>query len=449
MALRILIVAHDFPPLNSSASRRPYSWARTWTDMGHDVHVLTTAKYAHDQLTDVSQDMSGFTVHAVPYLPWVQPMGSMKSATSRATDRGRFGHSTIYDIVRHLTRRLRLGLGMFTEKTTLAYFSMVRAGKKLLRENDFDLIVSTSGPDMCPMVGAALARWADVKWLSDYRDLWFDEFAVNRYACTTWFVNRLQSALIRRADMVSTVSVGLAEYLERIAPGRVLVCYNGYLGEAAGRTHPARNASELRVVYTGTCYPEKRDPARFFAGLVILARRSPLLAARIKVEFYGPTEAWVLAQVHRQNLGSQVTFQGSVSYAESLAAQGAADLLLFIDWMDDRADGVLTGKLFEYLASGRAILCIGSRENTEAARMIGECNAGQVAVGAEHVADSLASILLRPSSVIPNAARIHSFSRYAQADQLLATVAARLGLPASSAQSVADNTSPKTYSEVT
>lgn len=449
MALRILIVAHDFPPLNSSASRRPYSWARTWTDMGHDVHVLTTAKYAHDPFTDVSQDMGGFTVHAVPYLPWVQPIGSMKSATSCATDRGWLGRLTIYDIVRRLTRRLRLGLGMFTEKTTLAYFSMVRAGKRILRENDFDLIVSTSGPDMCPMVGAALARWADVKWLSDYRDLWFDEFAVNRYACTTWFVNRLQSSLITRADIISTVSIGLAGYLERIAPGRVLVCYNGYLGEAAGGMRPARGASELRIVYTGTCYPEKRDPAKFFAGLDILARRYPMLATRIRVDFYGPTEAWVLAQAHRQNLGSQVTFHGSVPYAESLAAQGAADLLLFIDWMDDRADGVLTGKLFEYLASGQAILCIGSRANTEAARIIGECNAGQVAVEAEYVADTLASILQKPSSVIPNAARIHSFSRRAQAEQLLATVAVRLGLPISLTPSVAANVSRETFSTLT
>lgn len=426
MALRILIVAHDFPPLNSSASRRPYSWARTWTDLGHEVHVLTTAKYAHDRLTDARQDMTGFIVHAVPYLPWSRPSATATMPAAAASPEPR--HGRVFGAVRDLTRGLRLGLGLFTEKTTLAYFPMLRAGRKLLARHRFDLIVSTSGPDMCPMVGAGLARSAGVKWLSDYRDLWFDEFAVNRYALTTWFVNRLQSRLIRRADAVCTVSDGLAGYIERIAPGKVLVCYNGYLGEAAPAPPAAAQGSVLRLVYTGTFYPEKRDPDGFFAGLALLAQRAPDLAARVHVDFYGPAEEWVQAQVRRHALEERVSFHGSVPYAESLAAQSEAGLLLFIDWMDDRADGVLTGKLFEYLASGQAILCFGSRANTEATRIINDCNAGRIAITPQAVADTLTEALQGNRGALPDMARIRSFSRRAQAELLMTAVGARLGL---------------------
>lgn len=431
MALRILIVAHDFPPLNSSAARRPYSWARSWTDLGHEVHVLTTTKYAHDRLTDARQDMSGFTVHAVPYLPWARPSNvPSQPAAGVSADPAESGHGRWFDAVRRLTRGLRLGLGLFTEKTTLAYFPMLRAGRRLLAQHRFDLIVSTSGPDMCPMVGAGLTS-GGAKWLSDYRDLWFDEFAVNRYAITTWFVNRLQSRLIRRADAVSTVSNGLAGYIERIAPGKVLVCYNGYLGEATPAAQTASIAKaqgEFRLVYTGTFYPEKRDPASFFAGLALLAQRTPELAARVHVDFYGPAEDWVRARMGQHILAGQVCFHGSVSYSESIAAQESADLLLFLDWMDDRADGVLTGKLFEYLASGRPILCFGSRANTEAARIITDCNAGQVAVSPQGVADMLAGALQGHWDTAPDLVRIRSFSRRAQAESLLATVGARTGL---------------------
>ena len=304
---------------------------------------------------------------------------------------------------------------------------MLRAGKELLAKNRFDLIVSTSGPDMCPMVGAGLARSAGVKWLSDYRDLWFDEFAVNRYALTTWFVNRLQSGLIRRADVVSTVSDGLASYIERIAPGKVLVCYNGYLGAVAA-TPAAQEGGTLRLVYTGTFYPAKRDPAGFFDGLALLAQRSPQLAARIHVDFYGPAEEWVRAQVRERTLEARVTFHGGVPYAESLVAQSTAKLLLFIDWMDDRADGVLTSKLFEYLASGRPILCFGNRVNTEAARIILDCNAGRIAINAQGVAEMLAEALQGAWETAPDMPRIRSFSRRAQAELLLAAAGARVGL---------------------
>ena len=39
--MKILIVAAYFPPRNIVASYRPYSWAKYWTDAGHDVTVLT------------------------------------------------------------------------------------------------------------------------------------------------------------------------------------------------------------------------------------------------------------------------------------------------------------------------------------------------------------------------------------------------------------------------
>ena len=49
--MKILIITHYFPPLNSIASLRPYSWAKYWTKVGHDVTVLTTKKFPSDNLT--------------------------------------------------------------------------------------------------------------------------------------------------------------------------------------------------------------------------------------------------------------------------------------------------------------------------------------------------------------------------------------------------------------
>lgn len=424
--MRILIISHDFPPLNSSASRRPFSWARAWTDLGHEVHVLTTAKYRHDRLTDGGQDMSGFTVHAVPYLPGIAPFaGAVPRAGSDAAPAADVSGTGIwFDGLRRMTRRMRLGLGLFTEKTSLAYWPMRRAGAALLAERTFDLLVSTSGPDVCPLVAETLASRFKVFWVSDYRDLWFDEFAVNRYAFTTWCVHRLQSWLLQRADLVSTVSEGLASYLEPLAPAKVTVCYNGFLEPLPVRA--AYGGREGTIVYTGTFYPGKRDPRLFFEGLRILLGRRPALGAALRVGLFGPAEQWVRDEVRENDLGSIVELHGSVDYATSISAQRDAAMLLFIDWMDDRAEGVLTGKLFEYLASGVPILCVGSRADTEAARMIGSCRAGQVAVSAEDVASRLESWLDGRWCDIVDMPRVLGFSRRAQAVNLLREARTRI-----------------------
>ena len=61
--LRILIVAHAFPPMNSIASHRPYSWARFWRDEGHEIHVLTPAKHHFDGMMDLERDLRGIRVY--------------------------------------------------------------------------------------------------------------------------------------------------------------------------------------------------------------------------------------------------------------------------------------------------------------------------------------------------------------------------------------------------
>ena len=114
-----------------------------------------------------------------------------------------------------------------------------------------------------------------------------------------------------------------------------------------------------------------------------------------------------------------------MSHAESLAAQRHADELLFLDWMDERAEGILTGKLFEYLASGRPILSVGSRANTEAAGIIVRTQAGAVACTAEEVRDHLlTSRTGRCGGQMPTG--IERFSRPALARELLEQIRVRL-----------------------
>jgi glycosyltransferase involved in cell wall biosynthesis len=407
--LRILVVAHDFPPLNSSASRRPYSWARAWSKLGHEVHVLTTAKYATDGRADLALDRSGFAVHEVAYLPFSRPSQGSGNATHPA--KKSFG----FELLRRSTRRLRLGLGIYTQTQMLAVPALVRKARALGR---FDFLISTSGPEVCTFVAHALAKEGGMPWIADYRDLWFQEFAIQRYAFTTWSTGQLNLRMLRRAAAAVTVSEGLAGYLAPAVRCPVWVSYNGYLEEAYAGVTPKRwDDGRVHLVYTGNFYPEKRDPAPLFRALAALPARS-----RIQLDVYGPDEPWVRALIAGHGLQETVRMHGPVSYTESLAAQRGAYALLFVDWMDDRAEGVLTGKLFEYLASGRPTLCVGSRETTEAAQIIRDCAVGEVAVQPAAIEAALGRIAAGTFQASPDRARVERFSREAQARGLLARI---------------------------
>jgi glycosyltransferase involved in cell wall biosynthesis len=411
--VRILIVCHYFPPLNSIASHRPFSWARTWTDLGHDVTVLTPAKYGFDGSVDLEFDTSGVRIVQAPYLP-LAPAGNAGPGGAVAARTRR------WERLKLATRRIRLGLGMFAEIANLAHPSLVREGRKLFEEKPFDLVVSTSPPEVCHVVAHGLAKRFAARWVADYRDLWFPEMGVYRYAWAARLIGRIERRMLRDAAAVVTVSEGLAERLRAFLGRTPIVCYNGFM-ELQSDLRAARPWPDTRhhVVYTGKLFPGQRDPSAFLTGLANALERDASLAERLAVDFYGHDDPWLRGLIDERGLARVVTTHGFVPYTQSLAAQRHAAALLFVDWMDPRAEGILTGKLFEYLASGRPILCLGNRADTEAARVVREAQAGTVAITAGEVAQYLAGLGSGAAPAGADAARVAIFSRRVQAERLL------------------------------
>lgn len=258
-----------------------------------------------------------------------------------------------------------------------------------------------------------------MRWVADYRDLWFQEFAIQRYAFTTWLTGFLNRNMLRRAAAVVTVSEGLADYLKPIVRCPVWVCYNGYLTKSAAHDQRPWSDSRRHIVYTGNFYPQKRDPRVLFAAMASLFLRRPELREQMRLDIYGPSEGWVRAYVDEFGLDDVVIEHGMQPYAVSLHAQASADALLFVDWMDPAAKGVLTGKLFEYLASERPILNISQSETTEASQIIALAGAGRALIGLDATIFALEAFVDGKIEMTTSSDALAQFSRRKQADLLL------------------------------
>ena len=411
--MRILIVTYAFPPLNVIASHRPYSWARTWRNLGHEVEVLTFAKHPFDGAMDLERDVSRIRVHEVPYLP-----------VARRRSSSPHGAAT-WEKLKTLTRRARFSMGIFADPRLLAYSPMVRRGMKLCSERSFDLIVATSPPEVAFMVARTLSRRASIPWIADFRDLWFRDMLLYRSRLASWLSGPLNRWLVKSAALRVTVSRGLQDRLSRYLGGEVLVSYNGYFTSEDGVQAPAPGDGKLDIVYTGRLYPGKRDPEPLFRALVALRATNPEQAHRVSVDFYGFDDPWLRALVERHGVQDCVAMHGFVPYQKSVGIQRVADVLLFLDWTDIRAEGVLTGKLFEYLGSGRPILAIGASKDTEAARIIADAGCGTTLTTVEEIVNYLQSLLSSPPPPIAEGAAAR-YSRERQAEELLAGIRQRL-----------------------
>ena len=124
-------------------------------------------------------------------------------------------------------------------------------------------------------------------------------------------------------------------------------------------------ASNLKVLsYVGVMAPQHN-----------LLPLKALVSGRkdIVLRFVGVVSEEIQQEI--KSWGVQAEFIPYVSHKQAIAYMRASDaLLLFIPNVPNN-EGILTGKLFEYLASGGKILLFGP-ENGDAMHLISECGAG-------------------------------------------------------------------------
>ena len=134
---------------------------------------------------------------------------------------------------------------------------------------------------------------------------------------------------------------------------------------------PARGAhtprrARFRLSYVGSLYGS-HDGAEMFAAIRHLMEAGELDARNFELRVVGH------AEVERRNLRSlPISFTGYVSHDRALAEMAEASVLLYSRPPEDR---VISGKIFEYLVSGRPVLSV-AHPDSLASRLVGELGAG-------------------------------------------------------------------------
>jgi len=244
----------------------------------------------------------------------------------------------------------------------------------IARREGIDAVITTSPPGSVHFVGAAVQAATSARWLADLRDPLVahphrraDTFGTKARQATAEQVARL---VARWADAISCVSDAIAEEVRGLgARGIVRTISNGCdFDDFAGMEyHPA---PRFRITHAGSFFG-RRDPRPFLQAL----HDSGLDAvARFVGDFRSSDREWAEAL----GLGDRLELVDYLPRVESLRLQRDSEaLLLLVPDADGRGRGVLSGKVFEYLAAGRPILAVVPPDGA-AAELVRETGAGIV-----------------------------------------------------------------------
>jgi glycosyltransferase involved in cell wall biosynthesis len=225
------------------------------------------------------------------------------------------------------------------------------------------------------LIGAAVRRATGVKWVADLRD----SLVAHPHRRTESVLVRAKEKgqegvarlVARSADAIVAVSDAIAEEARSLAPSAPVVpIANGSdFDDFDGLEY--HRGPRFRITHAGSFFG-KRDPRPFL-------RAVKQVDADVVVRFLGDFRAADREWAETLGLGDRLELIPYAPRRVSLELQRDSDaLLLLIPDAGGRGKGVLSGKVFEYLAAQRPILAIVPPDGA-AADLIRETGAGIVA----------------------------------------------------------------------
>jgi len=368
----ILIVTHSFPPLNKVGSLRVFSFAKYLSQMGNRVTVLTTKKYSFDGDLDLSFSEQGIDLIEIPYLP------GFFSGVKSENKVGAFLSGWV-SLAKRVLRVFRQNLiGNLWDIRDGWVKKSLSTAVQVVEERKIDIVISSYGPPAAHTLASKLKRkYPSLFWVADYRDLW----SQNNVEVPLFPFSLIQSIkeqrLIARADLLTTVSEQLCHLLKSKFKKPTLVIENGYFPEDEQDT-VILPEKKITLIYTGQIYKKKRDPSPLFQALEALFLEKKLSPADIQVNFFGYNVHELSKLVNTENLEKSVSLNPQIDRETALKLQRKSSALLFLESGSPEARGVVTGKLFEYLVSGKPILALGVTNESTAAKIILKTKTGEI-----------------------------------------------------------------------
>jgi glycosyltransferase involved in cell wall biosynthesis len=362
--VKLLLVTRHFPPGGGGGVQRPLKFATHLPALGIETHVLAP---------DVPGSLVADTELELPTQAWIHRVRYVGPRAGRPAERllAKQGLARVGTQAALLGRRLLVP----DENVPWSTFALPIA-IRLVRREKIDVVLTTSPPPSLHLLGAAVKRTTGVAWVADLRDpltahphrRGYESQLARLKEKSVGGVGRLVGS---QADAIVAASDAIAEEARALDPkGKVVTIANGCdFDDFAGLEH--RASDRLRITHTGH-FHGKRDPKPFLRALADSGLDD------VVVRFAGDFRAADREYAESLGLGDRVELLGDVSRRRSLELQRDSEaLLLLIPESGGRGRGVLTGKIYEYLAAERPILAVVPPDGA-AAKLVHDTGAGIV-----------------------------------------------------------------------
>ncbi len=369
-AKKVLIITYYWPPSGGSGVQRWLHFSRYLAQLGWEP-IIYTPENAEAPLVDESL-LDEFTdsVHVIKYPIW-EPFDAYKALTGKKgkklqtgflNEGGKQDKKWIQKIALWLRANLFIpDAKKFWIKPSIQHLS------NFLKDHPVDIIVSTGPPHTTHLIALGLKRETGIPWLADFRDPWtnidwFDKLPMTFLAKRKH--RNLEQSVLREATGITCVSRTWTKEFEDLANRPVKLITNGFAPKDF-QYFNKKVDEHFTILHTGSLNAD-RNPTVFWAFLANEVSKNDFLKEKLKIQLIGAVDISVVQSIESCGLRPYLDQRPFIPHQEVIELMSSCSLLLMPLNNVKNQQGIIPGKLFEYLASNQAILAIGPKTGDSA-----------------------------------------------------------------------------------
>lgn len=376
---KVLIITYYWPPSGGAGVQRWLKFVKYLNNFNVEPIVITVnpqlASYAQTDSTLITEVPPNIDVH---YTSTSEFYALYKLLfNKKSIPHAGFANEQQPTLIQKTVRFFRSNIFIPDPRKGWNRYAYIKA-KELISIHNITTVITTSPPHSTQLVGLKLKKKLNIRWIADLRDPWTDIYyykqlyhSIFSKAIDAYF----EKKVLRNADQIITVSNTLKQLLynktKNCSITKFKVIPNGY--DSNDFSTNILPTNEFTITYTGSITAEYNIDA-FINALLLLKNTLP---NTFKIRFVGNISDVVYQKFTIANLSTFIERIKYVEHSESIKYLQQSNLLLLVIPQVTNNNGILTGKLFEYLGSKKTILGIGP-VNGDAASIINECQAGNI-----------------------------------------------------------------------
>lgn len=379
---KVLIVAYYWPPAGGGGVQRWLKFAKYLPEFGVET-VVATPENPEYPVVDETLLKDVHDKIEVLKIPIWEPYKLFKLFTGKKKDERVNTGLLSKNKKKSITERISLWIRGNILIPDPRVFWVRPASRKLnayIKEKGIETVITTGTPHSMHLIGLRLKRKVPIKWIVDFRDPWSDIDYLEEFS-PSFFARRLQRKLekkvLKRADKAISVSHHWAQDMRNMGAKNVTTITNGFDEEDFKNFNYNKKPEKFVLLYSGILH-DYRNPEFFWNCLENICKENNSFAEVFELRLFGTIDDKVTDYIQNlPELSKRFKYYGYIPHSELMKEYEEASLLLLLQNDTKNALGHIPGKVFEYLATRKAIVGLGPT-NGDVALLIHSTSSGKV-----------------------------------------------------------------------